>query len=229
MKKSLICAGLGLILLASCSSSMKKNKATSVSEEVVTTSPYSKTIEADQLQLLITEWPESSREAISSMIEKYGMPDESSHARVIWNNTAPFKRSIVYREVTAHEFPKQHEDVLEQTIDYRVPDDRLQVLAQFNGSLIVDKTKGELSSRGNREEMNILALNLADQVVRAEMKVNEARKQFANSVSSYEMGNKNQFVSGLLIMHEEGTSNPDRAVHPGLFKETMQAQEAEKE
>ena len=53
-------------------------------------------------------------------ISKYGAPNEATASRLIWYNTGPWKRTIVYRDEVPHNFPKPHTDVLEQFIDYHV-------------------------------------------------------------------------------------------------------------
>ena len=54
-------------------------------------------------------------------------------------------------------FPKPHQDVLEQTICYRVPPDKQDELAGFDGSVMSKGTKGDMSARCDREPANILA------------------------------------------------------------------------
>ncbi|MEX2153654.1 MAG: hypothetical protein WD825_09970 [Gemmatimonadaceae bacterium] len=56
-----------------------------------------------------------------------------------------------------HSFPKPHTDLLEQFIDYRVPVDKYDELAAYDGSVIVERTKGEISARCDKEAMNFLA------------------------------------------------------------------------
>jgi hypothetical protein len=50
-------------------------------------------------------------------------------------------------------------------IDYRVPIKFFTLLAQFDGSVVAERTAGELSARCHDEEANNLALNLAHDIV----------------------------------------------------------------
>jgi hypothetical protein len=47
---------------------------------------------------------------------------------------------------TGH-FPTAHTDFLTQYIDYRVPVDRFDDLAAFDGSCLADRTAGEAAAR----------------------------------------------------------------------------------
>jgi hypothetical protein len=50
-----------------------------------------------------------------------------------------------------HYFPVRHPDVLEQAVHYRVPTDKFDELAAYDGSVIVERTKGEISARCGKE------------------------------------------------------------------------------
>ena len=62
-------------------------------------------------------------------------------------------------------FPAPHPDVMKQAIDYRVALDKYDDLAMYDGSVIVERTKGELAARCEMEGANFLAINLAHDVV----------------------------------------------------------------
>lgn len=50
-----------------------------------------------------------------------------------------------------HSFPMPHKDVLLQVINYRVPPDKFDDLAEYDGSVIVERTKGEIAARCDGE------------------------------------------------------------------------------
>src|SRR5215216_4333282 len=106
---------------------------------------------------LISHWADKPQEVAQKTIERYGQPDEATDSMLIWHNNGPWKQTIVYREEVPHSFPKPHTDILEQFIDYRVPPEKFDDLAMFDGSVIVERTKGEISARCDKEEMNYLA------------------------------------------------------------------------
>jgi hypothetical protein len=74
------------------------------------------------------------------MLEKYGQPDEYSVSQAMWYNNTPWKKIVVQREEVPHDFPAQHVGVLEQFIDYRVPSDKYDELAAYDGGVIAECT-----------------------------------------------------------------------------------------
>ncbi len=45
-----------------------------------------------------------------------------------------------------HHFPASHHDSVESVIDYRVPAEEFSALAEFDGSVIVERPAGEVSA-----------------------------------------------------------------------------------
>jgi hypothetical protein len=110
---------------------------------------------------ILKAWPNVAKTAALTMIQKYGPPDEACSGRLVWHNNGPWRRTVVYAEEVEHNFPTPHHDVLEQYIPYRVPVGKFDQLAAFDGSVLVDRTKGEISARCEGEGGNLLALNHA--------------------------------------------------------------------
>jgi len=109
------------------------------------------------LESIVSSWPSTARRAARAMISRYGPPAEVSASRLVWNDNGPWKRTVVDRQEVLHNFPFPHVDVLEQVVTYRVPPDKFDDIAAFDGSLSAERTRGELSSRSETEEMNFLA------------------------------------------------------------------------
>lgn len=195
---------LGLIALTACSTHKKQEKKSNTSETA-----YAMPVTQDGVTKMTATWPEASKAAISSMTAKYGLPTAVTDDMVVWNSTPPFKRSIVFREQVEHQFPIEHSDVLMQTVDYRVPLDKVSQLSKFDGSLIIDRTKGELSARNDKEEMNILALNLANKIVRGEMNAEQARREYTKNAESFVSGSSGLLVTALTFSSRGNTTDPD--------------------
>jgi hypothetical protein len=70
-------------------------------------------------------------------------------------------------------------------------------LARFDGSVIVERTKGEMSARCDMEEMNFLALNLAHEIATGERTVDDARTFYAETATAFMMGNSSPYTNGL--------------------------------
>jgi hypothetical protein len=132
----------------------------------------------EQITQFIQAWPEESKKAAEQIIQKYGQPNEMTQSMLVWHNAGQFKHVKVYKEAYDHDFPMPHKDVVAHVVDYKVPVDKFDDLAQFNGSLEASRTKGELTARCSSEEMNILALNVADQIVRGQRSATNARDFF---------------------------------------------------
>lgn len=129
----------------------------------------------DTIQEIINDWNAMSKKAANLTIEQYGSPNEATQSRLIWYNNGPWKRTIVYRDEIPHDFPQPHTDVIENYINYTVPPEMFSELARFDGSVIVERTRGEVSSRCDMEAANILALNLMNDIVTGRLSVEEAR------------------------------------------------------
>lgn len=158
-------------------------------------------------------WSETSQEALKSMIEKYGQPDEYSASQAIWHNNRPWKRTVVQSEEIPHDFPAHHNDVLEQFIDYQVPLDKFDDLARYDGSVIIERTKGVISARCAGEAMNFVAINLAHDIVTEKRTVEEARQEYVRLYKAYQDGEHPSSTQGFLFDLPDGnTGDPDQEV-----------------
>ena len=78
--------------------------------------------------------------------------------------------------------------MLEQFIHYDVPEDMFDELAMYDGSVIAERTKGEISARCHAEFANLIALNLADDVIQGEKTVDEARAAYEEAAKAHMEG-----------------------------------------
>jgi len=133
-------------------------------------------------QKSLAGWPEATRRLGSQLFTKYGAPAEVTARHITWYDNGPWKRTTLYKDGPQHNFAAPHKDVLEQVVIYKVPVDKLAPLAQFNRSVVPSLTRGELASIADSEELNFLALNVADDIVKGERDVEEARTYYAQIV-----------------------------------------------
>lgn len=162
---------------------------------------------------IIGDWPKVAREAAETTMKKYGPPHEASKNRLIWHNNGPWRRTVVYSEEVPHKFPTPHHDVLEQYIPYRVPVDKFSDLAAFDGSVLVDRTKGEISARCEGEEANFLALNLANEIVEGRKDVESARKAYGEAMKQMSSGETPEIMQKLMFEVSSGdTGEEDKAI-----------------
>lgn len=194
-----------MLLTAACSS--KKDKKQSEPAVASTASPTEVTQEG--LNKVTENWPQPAKTAIESLTSKYGLPNAVTEKMVVWTEPGPFEQAIVYKDEVNHMFPMQHADILQQTVNYRVPLDKVAPLAKFDGSLLVDRTKGQLSARNEKEPMNILALNLAHQIVRGDITVEKARRMYKEQADAFSAGTTTPMLSDLNFSSQSNTGDPD--------------------
>lgn len=127
-------------------------------------------------------WPEKTRKLAAQLVTKYGHPAEVSKQRLTWYDNGPWKRTTLYKEEIQHNFASPHKDILEQTVNYRVPLDKLADLARFDGSIVPSRTRGEISSTSDSEDINFLALNVANDIVTGERNMEQALAYYAQIV-----------------------------------------------
>ncbi|MBA3727338.1 MAG: hypothetical protein H0W86_13130 [Armatimonadetes bacterium] len=135
-----------------------------------------------QVQKAVAGWPRAARDAAMYMMNKYGGPSAMSADMIVWGKTGAWKRTIVYRVEHQHNFPGPHTDVMQQWIDYKAPPEMFDELAQYDGSVVLERTSGEISARCDKEGANFLALNLANEIVTGKRSVSDARKMYGAQI-----------------------------------------------
>ncbi len=161
---------------------------------------------------VIADWPATPQKVALEMIQKYGQPDGITSSRLIWQDKEPWSEIIINREEVPHSFPMEHTDVLEQVVGYRVPPDKFDELAAYDGSVIVERTKGTMSARCDKEAANYLALNLAHDIVTGNKTVEEARQFYADTIQAMMSGEKPEYTQKLLFEPQPNAGDPDKAV-----------------
>lgn len=159
------------------------------------------------------EWSDGHRDTIEDLIEQYGPPDETTESMVMWKEAGPWKRIVVHREGWEHNFPKPHKDYLEQTVNYKVPPDKFDELAQYDGSISANRTRGEISACCNREEMNRLTLNVCHDIITGKRDIKSGRDFVAKTVTEFAVGDKSEYTKRLLFNTDKAdTGDPDESM-----------------
>lgn len=110
-----------------------------------------------------------------------------------------------------HNFPAPHIDSVESVIDYRVPPDKFSAVAAFDGSVIAERTAGEVSARCHDEEANFLALNLMHDIVTGAKTVEEARVYYGKEFTDYRRKKPTPYMEKLhFIPGKSGAADPDK-------------------
>jgi hypothetical protein len=171
----------------------------------------------DSLDRVVGDWPAEAREAARRTGERYGPPDEAMPSRLVWNHPLPWKRVVVNRDPVEHRFPQPHQDRVEGWIDLEVPWESAADLTAFNGSIRVERTRGEVAVTCDVEAINFLAVNLAHDLVTGRIDVEEARREYTEMVAGHLMGRAQPYTTGLAfepMSAGAGTADEDQPVAP---------------
>lgn len=168
------------------------------------------------VERMIADWPNRPQLAATRMIEKYGAPQEATEARLVWHDKGPWKRIMVVREETPHYFPRLHMDYIYQTINFHVPPEKADEVIALDGSILIDRTKGEVTSRCDREEANIITHNMMHNIVTGRMTVEQAKRAFAMAEKELLMGRKLPVAAALQFTPPQAPPlDPGRVEIPG--------------
>lgn len=163
------------------------------------------------LQGVLAAWPAKQRETATMMTSKYGPPSVVADEMLVWLNTGPLVKTALMRDAVPHNFPMPHVDYLTQTVMHRVPADKLDELAEYDGSVWYHRTRGELSAQCDVEAMNFLALNLAHDIITGQRTVTDAREFYAKTAMAFKQGDRSSpYITGLMFPPEPNAADPDR-------------------
>jgi hypothetical protein len=159
--------------------------------------------DADQVNQIISRWMDEPKMAAQKMISKYGQPHEASDTHLTWWRNGPWKYTRLENVEIPHDFPMPHHDMLEQGVNWKVPPSMYDMLGKYDGSVIVERTRGEVSARCDKEEANFLALNLARDIVSHRRNVSQARQFYAQTIKQMKANRLDAahgpYVKGLLF------------------------------
>lgn len=162
---------------------------------------------------IIRDWPEESREAARLVIDQYGEPGEASETQLTWYRPGPWKRIVASKQFYEHNFPAPHIDAVESVIDYRVPVEKFTALAEFDGSVVVERTAGEVSARCHDEQANFLALNLMNDIVTGAKSVREAREYYAKEFADFRRKKPTPYMEKLRFSSgDDSAADPDERI-----------------
>ena len=158
---------------------------------------------------VLERWPEESREAAQLVLDAYGEPHEINDSALTWYAVGPWKRIVATKVFYDHLFPAPHIDSVESFIDYRVPVEKFSELAEFDGSVIVERTAGEVSARCHDEQANCLALNLMHDIVTGTKSPQAAREYYAKEFADYRRKKPTPYMEGLRFTPAGESKDPD--------------------
>jgi hypothetical protein len=179
------------------------------------------TVDPTQAAKIIDGWPAAQKEVAEQMLAKYGPPNEATPTRLFWYRNGPWKRTEVTSDVV-HNWPAPHSDFLTQTIDYRVPPHLISAVAEFDGSIVVDRTRGEVSARCDSEAANVLGLNMVHEIVTGKRDPKDARHTSEQNTVAYNLGRDAPYAERLLFeVPHGGTEDLDESAIGGAIAQQI--------
>lgn len=157
-------------------------------------------------------WPEETASAAEHIYNIHGEPHEVTDTSLTWHNVGHWKKILVTRDSDAHNFPAPHNDCVECVVLFDVPPEKLEELANFDGSISVNITNGEMSSRCYSEKANNLILNLACDIIRGRKDVEQARSHMANEFLCACSLDETPYMDTLWFEPQKRSGEPDEAI-----------------
>jgi hypothetical protein len=86
-------------------------------------------------------------------------------------------------------------------------------LITFGGSVLIDRTAGQIGARCDHEPYNTPTLNLAVDIIEGKRSVDDARRLYAETAAAYTMGRSAPYAESLRFTPPSGeTADPDEAI-----------------
>jgi len=202
-----------LLLITVCALCGMPGLGNADNDVITTGNESSKRLQVERITL---NWSSRGRLAAIETMASYGPPQEITAERLIWHDVGAFKRITAFGIVVPHDFPLPHFDVLEHTVSYAVPIDRVDDVLQFDGSVSIDRTAGEMSARCDLEAHNVLALNLAHDVAMGAKSARQARDELV-AITQQEILGKEQAYTQHLQFAPAMVPNARTTDSPGVI------------
>lgn len=216
----LIFSGL-LFGFTSCNDQQRTSTDEMAMAERDTTAMETKEWSNDEVKEHVNDWKETPKEVADMMLEKYGTPDEVTDHRLVWHDNGDFAMTVLTNEEIDHEFPVPHKDCLLQTVNYEVPVEKYSDIARYDGSVVLERTKGTMGARCDKEMANYLALNLAHDVATGNKTVDEARKHYTETIMAVMNGESPEYTQKLIFSKVEDAGYTDEPSIPEEQRKEM--------
>lgn len=161
--------------------------------------PFDAAARAALAETIIARWSRTSRVTGAMMLDKYGPPDALAVDGLGWENAGRWKK-IVVRNRTEAAGAEGGAGVLEQTVEYGVPEDKRDEIEAFSGRVRVARDGRSVTARSDDEALNYLALNLADGIGRGIIDSPRAMGFYRRAVDLSKSGKSSPLMAGLLFL-----------------------------
>jgi len=170
----------------------------------------------------VSSWNKSCQMAVDEITKKYGKPNGVTADELIWTNAGVWKKICISKMESKHSFPIEHTDMMQTTLMYKVPEDKMDELGMFDGSVTFDRTQGTMSARCDKEANNFLALNLANDIITNKKTVAQARQAYGDIIKEKMSGKNPEYMAKLTFSSQDKAADPDKNT-TGLTKAEVTA------
>lgn len=139
---------------------------------------------------VVAHWPDDSRLAAKAIAEQFGPPRRSDAGSLTWYGPGAWKRTVVHRS-------DPDGNIIEQAVDYRVPDERVASLRRFDRRISVNKRAGEMIVRSPSMATNFLLANAAHEIASGFTSVADANDLFARQTALSAAGKTSSYNTTL--------------------------------
>lgn len=112
-----------------------------------------------------------------------------------------------------HNFPTPHTDFFAQVVEYPVDPAKVAGEAAFDGSVIINRTAGQIASRCNTEAANTLTLNVLVELLEGRRAFDKARTFLAENLTAFGQGRDAPYAERLQFSPVAAAPDPDEAEH----------------
>lgn len=186
-----VAAGLGILVLFAVGAPAEPPAAGSSGGKPVTS--------VQTPESTIAGWPSLPQTTARLLIAKYGEPNTFDDGSLVWYDNGEWRKTVVYRKAPESFMGLHSRDILQQTVAYAVPDAKIGDLKAFDDRIKYDKASGEISAISENENLNFLALNLADEIVADRRSPQEARDFYRKTTKLAQSGKSSAYTQGLLF------------------------------
>ena len=169
-------------------------------------------VNQEDVEQIIASWPAPQQNVARQMLDKYGPPNEATPTRLFWHHNRPLEADRADQRCGRASLARPHTDFLTQYLDYRVPPELTHLITMFDGSILVDRTRGEVAARCDSEAANVLGLNMVHELVTGKRTVAEARHISEQNTVAYNGGRAAPYAERLLFdVPQGGTEDLDES------------------
>ena len=173
------------------------------------------TVPVDEARRIVADWPAGPHTLGEQLLDHYGAPNEATPTKLWWYRQGPWARMELTADEIVHDFPAPHTDFFTQYVDYPINTDAVSELVKFDGSVLIDRTAGQIGARCDHEAFNTLTINLAVEIMQGKRTVDDARHLYAETTAAFAMGRDAPYAEALLFTPPSKTADPDEAAIGG--------------